>query len=229
MTAVVIVEGIVILLLLVLVAGLLKSHAEILRQLHRLGATEDDVGAVGAPTHRNTGLTTVPTTRITGVATSGAARVITLDHERGTTLLAFLSSGCASCQVFWTDLSRPHDLPTPDTRVVIVTQGAQHESPSRIAELAPNGIPLVMSDDAWDAFRVPVSPYFLLADGDGNVIGEGSAANWGRLTKMLRRSIADSRHPASLDTEERGQFTDARLEQSGIEPGDPSLRENPFG
>ena len=47
MTALVVLEGVVILLLLILVAGLLKSHAEILRQLHRLGAsTESDLETI---------------------------------------------------------------------------------------------------------------------------------------------------------------------------------------
>ena len=41
MEAVVVVEGLVIILLLVLVAGLLRSHGEILRRLHSLGAGED--------------------------------------------------------------------------------------------------------------------------------------------------------------------------------------------
>ena len=42
MTAVVMIEAVVILLLAVLVVGLLRSHAEILRALHDLGVNLDD-------------------------------------------------------------------------------------------------------------------------------------------------------------------------------------------
>ncbi len=228
MTAVVVIEAVVIVLLLILVAGLLKSHAEILRQLHRLGATEDQIGAGPAASHPSTGLTHAPATEISGVDPLGAVRVVTIDHGRGSTLLAFLSSGCASCQVFWDELGGDHDLPRPDTRVVIVTKGSSSESPSRISELAPEGMPLVMSDKAWDLFRVPVAPYFIHVDENGVVVGEGSATSWARLLKLLRRAEADSRHPARLDTREREHFTDTRITGAGIDPGDPALYDNPL-
>ncbi|MPY96192.1 MAG: hypothetical protein GEV08_24945, partial [Acidimicrobiia bacterium] len=47
MLAVVLIQTVVILVLGVLVAGLLRSHAEILRALHRLGAGEGDVAVAG--------------------------------------------------------------------------------------------------------------------------------------------------------------------------------------
>ena len=64
MTALVVAEGLVILLLLVLVAGLLKSHAEILRELHRLGGKLD--GEIGPGGVRVTGLGEAPLTDIRG-------------------------------------------------------------------------------------------------------------------------------------------------------------------
>jgi hypothetical protein len=154
-TAVVVIEAVVIALLLVLVAGLLKSHAEILRQLHRLEETS-------GPGRPQTGIEfeTAPISQIAGVDPHGTPRVIDLSNGRGNTVLAFLSSGCASCHAFWERLARDHDLSIPDARLVVVTRGAASESPSRIAELAPIDVPVIMSDDAWDRFRVPMTPFF---------------------------------------------------------------------
>ena len=227
MTAVVIIEAVVILLLVILVAGLLKSHAEILRQLHALGARETETRVDIEVRNRTTGFEKAPSTVITGTNMAGAARSVSLDHGRGNTLLAFLSSGCASCQTFWSELRDGVEMPTADTRPLVVTKGPAAESPSRIAELAPSNMEVIMSDEAWDEFRVPLTPYFLLLDGQANVIGEGSAPNWGHLMGLFRQSADDQLSPVHLDTEEREHFTDTELGKAGIEPGDTSLYENP--
>ena len=98
MTAIVVIEAVVILLLVILVAGLLKSHAEILRQLHALGARETAGPQEVDIRTRTTGFEKAPTTVITGTDVRGATRSLSLEHNRGNTLIAFLSSGCASCQ-----------------------------------------------------------------------------------------------------------------------------------
>lgn len=226
MSAVVIVEGVVIVLLLVLVAGLLKSHAEILRQLDALGGGEvDRPGDSSRP--RTTGLGQAPTDAIVGVDPSGAATSVSLRHGRGETLIAFLSTGCTSCRVFWEALTPESRLVTPRTRPVIVTKGPGSESPAKVRELVPDGIRVVMSDDAWDAYRVPVTPYFMLVDHDGAVIGEGSAADMSRLIGLFEQAVADA-DPTRLDTRQRERFTDGRLSQAGVEPGDASLYEDPL-
>ena len=230
MTAVVVIEAVVIALLTVLVAGLLKSHAEILRQLHALGAGED--GSV-APTARGglprtTGFEKAPTTTLTGVDLAGGALTISLEHGRGSTLLAFLSSGCLSCETFWREFNGDFELPTPDTRTVILTKGRESESPGRLQELAPPRVQLLMSNQVWDQFKVPMTPYFLLVDGDGMVIGEGAAASWRHLIGLLRQSASDAVSPLGLDTEGRALFTDAQLRNAGVHPGDPSLYQNPL-
>jgi len=228
MTAVIVIEGVVIVLLLVLVAGLLKSHAEILRQLDRLGAGDDTTQSVSSPRPRTVGFEEAPMKSITGLTPRGAERTLTLDHGRSPTLLAFLSSGCASCRVFWSEFGNDPEQPLPDTRTVIVTKGADGESPDKIAGLAPAGVDTLMSSDVWDAFRVPLTPYFMLLDAGARVIGEGSALTWEQLLGLLRQSAADTPHPAHLGTSERARFTDSRLAESGVEPGDPSLYENPI-
>jgi hypothetical protein len=230
MTAVIVVEGVVIVLLAVLVAGLLKSHAEILRQLNALGAAEDGSVTVGSAQTRprTTGLEKAPTTSLTGVDLVGSSMSVSLEHGRGNTLLAFLSSGCLSCETFWREFSGDFELPTPETRTVIVTKGPNSESPARVQELAPERVPLLMSDEMWDTFRVPMTPYFLLVDGGGMVMGEGAASSWRHLLGLLRQSAADAASPLHLDTEGRRQFTDSQLRRAGVHPGDPSLYENPL-
>ena len=44
---------------------------------------------------------------------------------------------------------------------------------------------------------------------------------------LFRQSVGDSASPVHLDTGEREKFTDTQLGKAGIEPGDPSLYENP--
>ena len=230
MTAVVVIEGLVIILLAILVAGLLKSHAEILRQLHSLGASEDGSLSVGTPQTRprTTGFEKAPASSLSGVDLGGAMLTVSLEHGRGNTLLAFLSSGCLSCETFWGEFRGDFELPTPDTRTVIVTKGPGSESPSRLREMAPSRVPLLMSDEMWDTFKVPMTPYFLLVDGEGLVIGEGAASSWKHLLGLLRQSAADATRPIHLDTEGRRQFTDSQLRNAGVHPGDPSLYENPM-
>lgn len=228
-TTVIIVEGLVILLLAILVGGLLKSHAEILRQLHSLGVSEDGSVTVGTAQTRpkTTGFERAPSTTLTGVDLDGGTRSISLEHGRNDTLLAFLSSGCLSCETFWKEFSGDFDLPTPDTRTVIVTKGPNSESPSKVKELAPSRIPLLMSDEVWDTFKVPMTPYFMLVDGNGLVIGEGAASSWRHLLGMLRQSTADGAS-IRLTTGGRNDYTEDHLRSSGLHPGDPSLYENPL-
>ena len=226
MSAVVIVEAVVIALLVVLVAGLLKSHAEILRELDRLGGTPTTPSQ--AERLRVTGLGQAPTREVSGVEPGGSTVSVSLDLGHGETLLAFLSTGCASCRVFWAELGESPKLPTNTTRPVIVTKGPQAESPGKVRELAPGGVSVVMSDEAWDDYRVPLTPYFMLVDGRGGVLGEGSATNMEHLVDLLRQSAADA-DPTKLGTKGRERFTDETLSRSGVEPGDASLYEDPLG
>ena len=234
MLTLVIVEGIVILLLTVLVAGLLRSHADILRTLDRLGAGDGAVtpapqGSMTlGPTRRSTD--TVAIESITGETLDGQTRTIALTGSRGYVLAAFLSSGCSTCRPFWSSFGRDLDLPHPDIRTVIVAKDAREESPADLRTLAPRDIPTVLSSEAWDAFRVPGTPYFQLVDAtDGAVLGEGSAANWSRLLEMIRRAVGDDDTTRSLrrSTAERLVDSDEELRRAGITPGDDTLYRKP--
>lgn len=248
MTAVVLALACAVLGLAVLVAGLLRSHAEVLRALHELGA--------GLELDRDGARTGPVPVSIDGVpgprAGSGEVRATsingsTLDDEQvalplvggGDTLLAFLSSGCTTCQEFWGAFARGvRDVPG-DARLVVVAQDLADESASALRERAPTDLPLVLSSEAWGRFEVPGSPYFAYVDGSsGRVVGEGSAATWRAVVDLMAQARADDRETAravvpagsfrvSPDVSGNGAVRERRdddaLLAAGIGPGDPSL------
>lgn len=202
-------------LLALLVAGLLRSHAEILRALHELGLDLDPSG-----TH-HTQVTLAPRAEtgsvadVSGTDATGAPQHVAVGGVAHSTLLAFLSTTCLTCRDFWTAFADPKlDVPGR-ARVVIVTRSVEAESPSSVRKLAPPSVHTVMSTETWHAYNVPGAPYFILVDGARNsVIGEGTATSWDRVQELMRQAIADAHD---------GRDVDGALRAAGIEPGDPSL------
>ncbi len=235
---------VVVALLGLLVVGLLRSHAEILRRLHELGAGVEETDS---PTPEQPGFRVRPGTpepsRLEGfaavrdVAGKGLAddavalRVGGVDHH---TVLAFLSSSCLTCANFWDDFSRPERLSLPQsTRLVIVAKDAAEESVSTLAKMAPPGLPLVLSSAAWADYEVPGSPYFVLVDGPaGEVRGEGTGMSWEQVSNLLAQATDDLTY-AGTQANRRGSKADAdaaresridrELLSAGLRPGDPSL------
>jgi hypothetical protein len=251
MTALLTVETILLVLLSVLVAGLLRSHAEILR---RLGAkdeperTEGPASRWAAEGERHPDWLPRPRTDITpafdimGRTLAGEAVHIGVQGSPADTLLAFLSSGCATCLQFWRTFREEQPLELPGrARLVIVTKDTGQESPSKLRDLAPRNVPVVMSTQAWDAYKVPLSPYFIFVEAEtGEVAGEGSAGNWPQVESLLRDALADAelaRHGAehlrgdNLSSPGNGRAgtvarlarMDSELAAAGIGPGHPSL------
>ncbi len=222
MTVLVAVETLVLVLLVVLVIGLLRSHAEILR---RLEPVHDDQ----APGELDPSLPSPPRRDgvreahdIVGTTLAGDAVKLGLGADAPPTLLAFLSSGCLTCERFWGDLRRdrtPRQLPA-GVRIMPVTKESSEESPSRLAELAGDSVPVLMSSAAWRDYGTPGAPYFVYVEG-GDVHGEGSATSWQQIIALLRDAIAD--RSFSGDGERRTREVDRVLAASGIGPEDPSL------
>jgi hypothetical protein len=255
--ALAIVLSVVVLLLAVLVAGLLRSHADILKALHELGVGVgepngthengggNDAGPRAAPSSVHVPLTMGPplpgernstsAPTIVGVAPNGDALAVNVEGGGHLTLLAFLSSGCASCAEFWTALQQPGDLGLPArTRLVVVTKGPEMEIPAEVASHVRSGLSVVMSTDAWGDYEVPGSPFFVLVDGgSGRRIGEGVANHFRQVVELVRRAEADSRdfslgtrsrpYSDGLSGPEREMANDRELIAAGIRPGDPSL------
>ena len=223
----------VVALLGILVVGLLRSHAEVLRSLHDLGVNLDpsevgsQTGAALASANGATSLTPPPlgsgtgrVVDIVGVDPYGSAVQVAITGTRHRTMLAFLSSNCLTCHGFWETFDDPTIELPGKARLVVVTQGPQSESPSKIAELAAPHFRVVLSSEAWQTYGVPGAPYFVLVDGKENkVLGEGAATTWDHVSRLLRRAMAD----AEMDGGERAALIDGELRAAGIEPGDPSL------
>jgi len=233
MMVLVVLEGVVILIMAVLVVGLLRSHAEILRELHGLGISDDGHHNHTTPAQHPPDVAnpiaqprsgSINAVDIVGTKPGGGAGMITVAGPQPT-LLAFMSSGCAVCQGFWDDFAGRIDVPGGSARLVIVTKGPDQESESAVAALAPSHHQLLMSSQAWADYDVPVSPYFILVEGSGEVAGEGAAMNWAQLTKLIREATEDREMRHGFRA--RNRHVDDELSAAGIEPGDPSLYGDP--
>lgn len=227
MTVLVSVETVLLVLLVVLVAGLLRSHAEILRRLGPSGGLDPDVVQPPQTTVRRTHAQ-LKAPAISGHSPQGDVATLAFDGPSSTsTLLAFLTSGCTTCAGFWDTLGEQR-LPA-EIQTVIVTRGSERERPAKIGKLAPAEVPIVMSSQAWEDYDVPGAPYFVLVE--GHILGEGSASTWQAVTSLVRDAIEDHAPGDQAGAGPgngrggggRARDIDQTLAAAGIGPGHPSL------
>jgi hypothetical protein len=245
MTALIVVETLLLVLLSVLVAGLLRSHAEILRRLSRIDERAPGASAAAAdPARTEAALPqpraeATPASDVVGQTLAGEPIHIGVGGAGTNTLLVFLSSGCLSCRSLWDGLEpgvRPR-MPG-GARLVVVTKDTDQESPRKLRDLAPRDVPVVMSSEAWEAYGVPASPYFIYVDGpSGEVHGEGAASQWSQVVSLLNDALADADEagwspsdasnghgtPSRPGAGSRPSRIEADLLAAGIGPGHPSL------
>ena len=209
MLAAVVAEGVAIVLLGLLVLGLLRSHALILKALHELGAgleleKEAGTGVTRATTGGSPGPVpvelesgVVPATRhdsarahdVVGTALDRSERRHEVTTPGSRTLLAFLTSGCSVCQTFWEEFQHEVDVPG-DGDLVVVAKGPEEESVSSLKALAGR-LDVVQSSRAWVDYDIPGSPYFVYVEG-GTVTGEGSATTWAQVRDLMAQGVADA-------------------------------------
>ena len=103
-----------------------------------------------------------PAPPITGVDPGG--RPVSVDPEGRT--VYFLTSSCRPCRPVWAALS--------GDRTVVVTPDPSTESRRKVAELAPPGVTVVMSSDAWFAYAAGPAPWAVTVAG-ATVASEGPA------------------------------------------------------
>jgi hypothetical protein len=223
MLAIAIAEAVAIGLLALLVAGLLRSHAEILRSLHLLGAGVDDAPDDGGlPMHpaRITPLGVADVAHdLAGGRLDGGAASVAVVGVRHDTVLAFLSSGCLSCQPFWEALRDGPQLPD-GLRAIAVVQ--DEDSRSRLRELAGD-VEVLVSSQAWSDYAVPGSPHVVMVHGPtGRVVGEGTATTFEQVVDLLSQARADG-HEAMTDPRDNPTRIDRELAAVGIGQGHPSL------
>ncbi len=257
MIALVVIETAALALLAVLVAGLLRSHATILRRLHALDGGEDGTQdrrtLLGTPQVQSARLNTMPgipnpeqletavdadpagraAHDIVGTTPDGGTAVIRTVGVAQHTVIAFLSSGCVTCQEFWDEFARPRAVRLPrETRLIIVTKGPDEESPAEVDRLQPPGTEVIMSSQAWADHAVPGSPYVIAIDGpSGRVKGEGTGMSWAQVARLLAQATGDLAYLSDTDLRkhkpgadaDRETRADRELLAAGILPGDASL------
>jgi hypothetical protein len=98
----------------------------------------------------------------------------------------------------------------------------------------------VMSSTAWEAYAVPMTPYFVYVGGAGLIEGEGVAEAWPQVLSLLEDALGDTDAAArsgSLPSTgagprsggrggpDRERRVDQELRTAGIGLGHPSLYE----
>ncbi|HEV7208314.1 MAG TPA: hypothetical protein VGN54_06200 [Mycobacteriales bacterium] len=222
------VEGVAIAVLTLLVAGLLRGYADVLKVLHDMGASLDPDAEVAEPPRRPAwsrgpagGSGRVRAAHdLAGVGLDGTPTGVSVAGTEHDTVLAFLSSGCSTCQNFWGAFRQGVALPER-TRLLVVVRDPAEESAARLLDLAAPDLPLLMSTQAWDDYEVPGSPHVVHVDGrSGQVVGEGAAGSWEQVLDLLGQARADQgrgaparpdhrRVPADLPAPIRGSLAPA--------------------
>lgn len=219
--ALILAESTLLVVALVFLLALLRSHAEILRRLHALETEPSPTPARGSAA--GAGAAGTAPAELVGETLDGDAVKLSLGAGGPRTLLAFLSSGCGACHGLWEGVRAGVTLPDA-IRLVIVTKGIERESPSRLRALACEEQELVMSTAAWEAFGVSATPHFALVDGaDARILGRGTATTWRQILSLVADAERDSSLARARTSAQRAARAETALNAAGIAAGHPSL------
>jgi hypothetical protein len=224
MTALVVALAVAVLLLAVLVAGLLRSHAEILKALHELGA--------GLELDRSEGPVDVT---IEGVRTPrrGSSETADAIAARRSTARPSRCRSPPAPTPCWP--SCPPAAPPAGVLGGLRRagrggarrrpagrrhQGLDEESASALAKRAA-ARPARVEQQRWEGFGVPGRRTSSTSTAPGASSARGSAATWPAVATLMGQAHADDAHRTGRLTA-RGA-DDAALAAAGIRPGDPSL------
>lgn len=141
---------------------------------------------------RRQGAPTAPAVDVRGVDLDGAAQLVHVALPGRWSLLVFLGARCDGCQPFWEAFaaaSPPALGMAPHDSVVVVTHEPPREDAGALRALVAGsaGGAVVMSDNAWPAYRVLGPPFFVLVDGE-HVISEGVAWSIAQVAADVRRA-----------------------------------------
>jgi hypothetical protein len=111
-----------------------------------------------------TGSTGLPAPPVEGVDPAGRPESVSV--EAGRVGLVFLTGSCEPCRELWSGaVAGP---------VAIVTPNPATESRRRIGQLAPVGVKVVMSSEAWHSYGVKRAPWLVVVE-DGVIVASGRA------------------------------------------------------
>jgi hypothetical protein len=104
--------------------------------------------------------------------------------SRRLSLLFFLTSSCYGCRPLWEGFAS-HRNESRRGRVVLVTPSPSTESARAIGELAPGGVDVVMSSDAWHAYGVTKAPWFVKVAGGVVVEDRPAPGTWEEVSALI--------------------------------------------
>jgi hypothetical protein len=113
------------------------------------------------------------------------------------TLLAFLTTSCASCQPFWEMMAEGPITSVLGSRLVVVTPSPSMEDERRARRLVPPGVHLHMGSGTWFDYGIGKAASFVLVrssrDGPppwlqpGRVLGAADVESPAELLERVRR------------------------------------------
>src|SRR6266571_9336982 len=188
MVVLVSVDTLLLVLLSIIAVGLLRGYAELIRRQESPPASSPSVVEFSQAIRQKEPPTSgiARATDISGESLTGE-RVHVALHDGTSTLIAFLTSTCELCERFWKSLGAPEPAGIlGNLRLVVVTRDRNEEILTRLRNMAPPDVTVVMSTASWDAYGVPVRPYFVYVEGrSGLVRGEGAARTWSQVLSLL--------------------------------------------
>jgi hypothetical protein len=133
---------------------------------------------------------------VAGVGPGGEAAEVggLRSGDASVVVLMFLTSSCHGCREFWEVLSVPGSRAELEgsPRVAIITPGPELEDRRKVTELAPEGMPVVMSARTWAEYGVSGSPFAVVVR-DGRIAGEAPLFCWDDLRGVLARTAGGER------------------------------------
>jgi len=136
----------------------------------------------------------LPAPDIEGVTPQGSRFQLRIDRLDQLVLLAFLHIECDGCGEFWRGFADGSGKMLPDSvSVVIVTKGPDSIDASAVVRVAAgiDQYPVVMSDGAWNDYRVLGYPFFILVDTSSRtIVCETVGFGWSDVVSMIQ-SIRD--------------------------------------
>jgi hypothetical protein len=244
MTWVVAALTLVVGLQMILLLGVLRSHADVIERVKpQQGRVAEGGSATTALTMPDGVLAPPESVAEHALATVRGQDLDLRPTEIGVAegsgqylLIAFLSTTCLTCLDIWRDVisggaaSASIDAGAGGTaEVVLVLKGRELENLGKAQALAEETpVPVLFGQEAWDALEVPGSPYFALIERSSTkVVGAGSAQSWSQIVSLA----SDGMLELSVEAQNGGTGgyqgiiarEDDDLRRAGIIPGHPSL------
>jgi hypothetical protein len=119
----------------------------------------------------------------------GEPRSIDITATKAPVLLLFLSSTCLGCRDLWEGMDELRRALPDRLRVIVVTRGPDWEDPAAIVGLAQPSTEVVMSERAYDDYRVGGPPFLVVVDAE-RVRTEGVAWGVAETSRAVRVAVA---------------------------------------